>query len=160
MDAESMVRPKVSTETVLGNAVAVVAAALLPGAVVGVPVLRAMLLPGAVLHALPFLGALGRLIAPLLLGVLFVPLLGLPLRLLGVLRRLPGSVGLLPGVLRLRVVLLPLRLLRVLLRPLLLCMVLFGPGLLVLALFLFGMVLLFALLLPLCVSGSSDSESQ
>ena len=39
VDAESMVRPKVSTETVVRNAVAVVPAALLPAAVIGFPVL-------------------------------------------------------------------------------------------------------------------------
>jgi len=39
VDAEPMVLAKVSTEALIGNAVAVVAAALLPAAMVGIPVL-------------------------------------------------------------------------------------------------------------------------
>ena len=59
MDAERVTRTKVATETVIWNAVAVVAAALLPGAVLGLPARCAMLLPGgllfALLHTLPLL---------------------------------------------------------------------------------------------------------
>src|SRR6266403_1359100 len=62
------------------------------------------------------------------------------------------------GALRLPVLILPLLLLGVLLP--LLSMLLFRFGLLVLALFLCGVVLLFALLLVLCISRSSDSEKQ
>jgi hypothetical protein len=39
VNAESMVRPEVSAEAVVRDAIAVVAAALLPGAVIGFPVL-------------------------------------------------------------------------------------------------------------------------
>jgi hypothetical protein len=39
VDAEPMLRPKVSTESVVRDAVAVVAATLLPSAVVGIPAL-------------------------------------------------------------------------------------------------------------------------
>ena len=45
VNAETMVRPKVSAEPVVRDAVAVVATALLPGAVVRIPVLGSMLLP-------------------------------------------------------------------------------------------------------------------
>jgi len=39
VDAEPMALAKVSTEALIGNAIAVVAAALLPSAVVGIPAL-------------------------------------------------------------------------------------------------------------------------
>ena len=60
MDAEPMLRPEVSPVPVIRNAITAVAAALLPGAVVRLPVLGAMLLP----CALPNL--------PLLLSVLWL----------------------------------------------------------------------------------------
>jgi hypothetical protein len=72
-----MVRPKVSTEPVVRNAVAVVAATLLPSAVV--------CLPGALLDTLLCLCAPWLLIAPLLLGALRLLILVRPLLLLGVL---------------------------------------------------------------------------
>jgi len=50
-DTESVVRTKVAAVTVLGNAVSVVAAALLPIAVLGLPVMCAMLLPNGPLFA-------------------------------------------------------------------------------------------------------------
>jgi hypothetical protein len=70
-----MVRPKVSTEPVVRNAVAVVAATLLPSAVV--------CLPGALLDTLLCLCAPWLLIAPLLLGALRLLILVRPLLLLG-----------------------------------------------------------------------------
>ena len=45
MDSEPVIRAKIEAKTGFGNAVAVVAATLLPGAVFGLPILRAMLLP-------------------------------------------------------------------------------------------------------------------
>jgi hypothetical protein len=86
-----MLRPKVSTEAVVRNAVAVVAATLLPSAVIRLPASRAMLLPGALLDALLFLSALGLFMAPLLVSELLLSILVLPLLLLGMLW-LPGSV--------------------------------------------------------------------
>jgi hypothetical protein len=46
-----MVWTKVAAVTVLGNAVAIVAAALLPISVLGLPVMRAMVLPNGPLFA-------------------------------------------------------------------------------------------------------------
>ena len=54
MDAEPMLRPEISPVPVIRNAITAVAAALLPGAVVRLPVLGAMLLPCA-LPNLPLL---------------------------------------------------------------------------------------------------------
>ena len=51
VDAEVVVRTKVPAITVLGDAVAVVAAALLPVAVLGLPIMCAMLLPDGALLA-------------------------------------------------------------------------------------------------------------
>src|ERR1700686_491373 len=51
-DAESVIPAKVSAETIVRNVITAVATALLPGAVVGLPVSRAMLLPGALLDML------------------------------------------------------------------------------------------------------------
>jgi hypothetical protein len=53
VDPESVTRAEVDTITVLWNAVAIVAAALLPGAVLGLEATCAMLLPDAPLLALP-----------------------------------------------------------------------------------------------------------
>ena len=144
-----MVTAKVSTEVVVRNAISVVAAALLPGAVVGFPVLCAMPLPCALLHALLFLCALRVFIAALLLSVLLVLVMVLPRLLLSVLRLL---------VLVLPRLLLSVLWLAVLLLPWLLGMLLFGLGLLVLALLL--LVLLFALLIVLGVGWSRDSEGR
>jgi hypothetical protein len=58
LDAEAVVRPEESAETFVRNAITVVAATLLPGAVVGLPVCRAMLLPGGLLDTMLSLGAL------------------------------------------------------------------------------------------------------
>jgi hypothetical protein len=60
-----MLRPKVYAEPVVRDAVTAVAAALLPSAVVGFPVLRAMLLPGMLLGALSFLCVPRLFVAPL-----------------------------------------------------------------------------------------------
>jgi len=118
-------------------------------------------------------------IAPLLLGALCLLVLVLPLLLLGPLLRLLVLflpllllgmllrlfvlfllLLLLGMLLRLFVLFLPLLLLGVLWLLLLLSVLLFGLGLLMLALLLCGMILLFALLLMLCISGSSDCEKQ
>ena len=115
VNAESVVRTKVSTETVVRDAVAVISAALLPSAMVGIPVLGAMLLPRALLDALLFLGALRIFIAALLLSMLLlvVPIL---LRLLRVLLlAVPVLLLRLLSMLLLAVPVLLLRLLRVLL---------------------------------------------
>lgn len=82
-----MVRPKVSAETVVRDAIAVVATTLVPGAVVGFPVLRAMLPPRALLNTRLFLCASRSLVAPplfspLLLVALLWPLFSLRLLLL------------------------------------------------------------------------------
>src|ERR1035438_9487513 len=57
VDPEPVIRTKVATITVIWNAVAVVAATLLPVAVLGLPVMCAMLLPHlpvlSLLHTLP-----------------------------------------------------------------------------------------------------------
>ena len=58
-----MVLAKVSAKAVVRDAVAVISAALLPGTVIGFPVLRAMLVPSRVLDALLFGSASSRLIA-------------------------------------------------------------------------------------------------
>ena len=85
VDAESVIRTKVSTETVVRDAVAVISATLLPSAMVGIPVLGTMLLPRGLLDALLFLSALRTFIAPLLLGVLLLVVPFLLLRLLSML---------------------------------------------------------------------------
>ena len=51
IDAESVARPKVSAVAVVRNAITSVAPALLPGTVIGLPVLGSMLLPSALLDA-------------------------------------------------------------------------------------------------------------
>lgn len=60
---------KGTAEAVVGNAVPVVSAPLLPGAVIRLPALRAMLLPYATLDALLFLSTLRSCVAPGLLGI-------------------------------------------------------------------------------------------
>ena len=64
-----MVRTKVSAETVVGDAIAMVTATLLPGPVVRVPMLRTMLPPSALLDTLLLLRMPG-LVAPRLPGIL------------------------------------------------------------------------------------------
>ena len=51
VDAEPVIPTKVATVTVVRNAVADIAAALLPGAVLGLPVVCAMLLPNDTLFS-------------------------------------------------------------------------------------------------------------
>jgi hypothetical protein len=51
VDAERVIRTKVAVVAVLWNAVAVVVAALLPVAVLGLPVMRAMFLPDSPVFA-------------------------------------------------------------------------------------------------------------
>jgi hypothetical protein len=89
-NAESVIAAKVSEETVVRNVITVVAPALLPGAMVGLPVARAMLLPGALLDMLLLLCALRLLflLSLLLLSMLRLATLGLPLGWLCVLRLL------------------------------------------------------------------------
>src|SRR5229473_2622460 len=137
LDSEAMVRSKVSAVPVVRDAVAPVAAPLLPGAVVGLPILRAMLLPCALLDTLLFRSAL-LLVVPLSL-LLLLPVLVLPLLLLSLLLLL---------VLILPLLLLSLLLLLVLVLPLLLLSMLLLL-VLVLPLLLLSMLLLLALILPL-----------
>jgi hypothetical protein len=146
-----------------------------------------MLLPGSLLDTLLFLRALGLLIAPLLLGVLLLVVLVLPLLLLGPLLLIVLVLALLLlGVLLLIVLVLALLLLGVLLLVVLVLTLLLLSVLLLLrvlwlllrmlwlllrvlwlllltlwlSMLLLGMVLLRALLILLCVRGSSDSEKQ
>ena len=116
VDAEAMLRPKVSAEPVVGNAVAMVAATLLPSAVVGLPASGALLLPCTLLDVLLFLSALGGALPRPLVSVLLLLGLSLPLRLLGALLLLGLSLPLrLLSVLLLLGLSLPLWLLGVLL---------------------------------------------
>jgi hypothetical protein len=152
-NSEPMVGPKVSAVPIVRNAVPTVAAPLLPGAVVGFPVLRTMLPPRALLDAMllrcapclliaPLLGALLAIIlvlSLLLLGVLLAIVLVLSLLLLGVLLPIVLVLPLLLlGVLLLVVLILPLLLLRMLLTIVL-----------VLSLLLLGVLLPIALVWPL-----------
>jgi hypothetical protein len=86
VDAEHVIRTKVPTITVLWNPVAVVAAALLPGAVLGLPVMRTITLPSDPLFAsVPVLLLLWRsidLLLTLLLLLVLVLLLLLSVLLL------------------------------------------------------------------------------
>ena len=175
-----MVLTKVSAETVVRNAIAVVAAALLPSAVLGFPASGAMLLPCTLLYSLLFRCALRSFVATLLLsallpivlvpplllsGALLLPVLVVTLLLLRTLLVLVLPLLLL-GMLLLLILFLPLLLLGMLLLLvlvlplLLLSMLLFRLGLRVLALLLFGMAFLFVLLLLLSICRSSDSEKQ
>ena len=128
VDDERVVRTKVAVVTILRDAVAVVTAALLPRAVVRIPIMRAMLLPCCLLGMLLFLTVVGLLVVLLISLLLALGLLVVLLRLLLVLLLLLLLVLLLGLlfvlllfllVLLLRVLLL-LRLLVVLLRLLLL----------------------------------------
>lgn len=69
-DPESMPPSKVATEAVVGNAISVVSAALLPTMVVCLPVARAVLLPSTLLKALLLWRALESVVAACLLRVL------------------------------------------------------------------------------------------
>jgi hypothetical protein len=80
VDAEIVVPPEVPAEAVVGNTVAVIAAALLPVAVIGIPALGAMLLPGGLLNVLLFRRAFGTLIV-VLLSLPGLTVLGLTLSL-------------------------------------------------------------------------------
>lgn len=141
-DSEPVVWPKVSAETVVRNAVAVVAAPLLPGAVVGLPVLGPVFPPYGLLDTMLFRCAPCRLIATLR-GVLLPVALIRPLLLLGVLL----SVALINPLLLLGV-LLSIALIRpLLLLDVLLLFVLIGP------LLLLGVLLLLALIGPLLLLG-------
>jgi hypothetical protein len=145
VDAKSVFWSEVSAEPVVGNAVSVIATALVPVAMVGIPALRAMPLPCALLDAV-LLRRVSRLLVasvplivphlPLLLRVLLIASV-LPLLLCTLLRLIVPVLFLLLG---------PLWLLASLL-PLLLCTLL---RLIVPVLFLLlGPLLLLASVLPL-----------
>ena len=72
VDAEPVVRPKISTVALVRNAVAAIAATLLPVAMVAVPMLRAMPVPCAPLNALLLLSALRLIVSAPLLRVLLL----------------------------------------------------------------------------------------
>jgi len=116
-DAKSMLRSEVSAVPALGDAIPVVAAALLPAAVIGLPVFCTVLLPGAVPIALP------RLVAIVAATIAAVGVLLLALPILGVSR--------LPLLLRPRSLCLPCLLLLPVFLPLRLTALIVGPGLLV-----------------------------
>jgi hypothetical protein len=122
-----MIRSEIPAEAVVGNPIAVISAALLPGAMIRLPVCCPMLLPGSLLHTplirtLPWSGS-----ASLLLGVFLLfadwPALLLPGLGLSPLRRVIGTL-LLRGWLTLQLGWLTLRLLRPRRWPLLLLLVL------------------------------------
>jgi len=85
VDDERVVRTKVAVVTILRDAVAVVTAALLPRAVVRIPIMRAMLLPCCLLGMLLFLTVVGLLVVLLISLLLALGLLVVLLRLLLVL---------------------------------------------------------------------------
>ena len=127
LDPEPMIRSEIPAEAVVGNPIAVISAALLPGAMIRLPVCCPMLLPGSLLHTplirtLPWSGS-----ASLLLGVFLLfadwPALLLPGLGLSPLRRVIGTL-LLRGWLTLQLGWLTLRLLRPRRWPLLLLLVL------------------------------------
>jgi|GEM_PF-3671310 len=158
VDDERVVRTKVAVVTILRDAVAVVTAALLPRAVVRIPIMRAMLLPCCLLGMLLFLTVVGLLVVLLISLLLALGLLVVLLRLLLVLLLLLLLVLLLGLlfvlllfllVLLLFLLVLLLRLLVVLLRLLLLRLLLVLLLLLLLLVLLLG--LLFVLLLFLLV---------
>ena len=99
VDAERVTRTKVAIVAVVGNSIAIVTAALLPIAVLGLPVMRTMLLPvglllaflpalllpglhGDLLHMGLLLGALLLLLCALVLLLMLPLLILLPLDLL------------------------------------------------------------------------------
>jgi hypothetical protein len=70
VDAEPVILPVIGTETVIRNAVAAIPAALLPGAVIGLPVTCTIVLPGDLLFVYIFGAPLLRRPVVLLLRVL------------------------------------------------------------------------------------------
>jgi hypothetical protein len=70
VDAEPVILPVIGTETVIRNAVAAIPAALLPGAVIGLPVARTIFLPGGLLFVYVFGAPLLRRPVALLLRLL------------------------------------------------------------------------------------------
>jgi hypothetical protein len=154
VDAEGVFRTKVAIVAIVGNAVPVVAAALLPGAMLGLKVMRAMLVPCTVLFAfLPSLLLLGLPLDLLRTGLLSLTLPLLCLLILGLLLLLLSSrvVLLLTLFLLLRLLSPGLLLLLfcrvVLLLTLFLLLRLLSPGLLLLLLVLLNLLLLSLLLL-------------
>jgi hypothetical protein len=70
VDAEPVILPVIGTETVIRNSVAAIPAALLPGAVIGIPVARTIFLPGGLLFVYVFGAPLLRRPVVLLLRLL------------------------------------------------------------------------------------------
>src|SRR5579859_7741544 len=129
-NTKAMLRSKVSAVTILRDPIPVVAAALLPGAVIGLPVVRTVLLPGALPVALARWAAIvSAIVATIVPFWLDLTILGIP--------RLP----LLLGHLSLHLLRLPVWL------PLRLTPLLVAPGLLVRT----AIRLLLVTLLPLCI---------
>ena len=177
VDAKPMILAIVAAETVIRNAVAVVSAALLPGAVFRLPAMGAIALPGNLLLA--YMLRVSLLCRPVLLLTLLLPSLMLLLPLLILLHSsllllllLFCRVVLLPTLLLtllplLPLLILPLGLLLLSLLPIGSLLVLFCVpvrllllfsrlGLLVLSL----LFLRFVLLLLPCIRWNSDSEQQ
>src|SRR5467141_3872289 len=73
VDPKSVILAIVATETIFGNAVAVVTAALLPGAVLGLPTMGAITLPSNLLLA--HLSRAALLCRPVVLLLTLLPLL-------------------------------------------------------------------------------------
>ncbi len=143
VDAEAVVRAKISSIAVARNAIAVVPASLLPVAVVRLPAVCAVLLPRRLLDMLLLPGAPGLFIASPLLRLLVLPL---PLPLLGMLLLLSVLFGLLLAMLLLLVLmglLMSMLLLFVLIRMIPLLSVLLGSRSFGLALLSLGMALAF-----------------
>jgi hypothetical protein len=181
VDAEPVILTIVGTVTVIRNAIAVVSAALLPGAVLGLPVTRTVALPGGLLHACLFRAVLlCRPIAVLILMLLIVLFIGLLLLMLLVflcigllllLLMILLLILLLSGLLLLLLMLLAflfigLPLLLMLLITLLLlsvCLLLLLWGFSLLLLFRLGVLFLllwFVLLVLACANWNSPSEKQ
>ena len=152
-----MLGPEVPPEPVVGNAIAVVPPALLPGTVVGVPAFRAMLSPGTFLDALLLLCALWWLVGPLLfVSLLLLGVLVFLLHLVLVLACWLSVPGMLFFPLSVRLFLLCLFLF-------LLCVLLFFLSRLFLLrffIFLLRVVALLAVFFLLRVSGSCGSQGQ
>jgi hypothetical protein len=166
VDAEPVIRTKVSAEVILTNAVAVISPSLFPIAMVGVPMSGRMLLPCAVLDPLffriplvsrvPVLCMLWLVVVllALLLSMLLMPVILLSLRVLWLLRAVARRflpIGLL-CVRRLLVCRLCL--------PLLLSVLLLRLCVVVSVFLLLGMILLFALLIVLSGQRNCSREEQ
>jgi hypothetical protein len=176
VDAEPVIPAIVATEIIVGNAVAVVAAALLPSAVLGLKAASAMLLPSVLLFAFlcmplllrPLYLLCGSGLLLLLLSVLLLLLCrpGLLLWLLSVLLLLLCRPGLLLWLLSvLWLLLCRLGLLLWLLSVLWLLLCGLGPLLLLVLLpcgfgLLFRLALLFTLLFPAKSSGAREHKQQ